>query len=158
MSLPPGKYIISVVRTQDGEVVSDVPPIGPSSPSEQVITILASNAKPHVWDIKQVNGRYTIHVEGGAATSPKDGQVQATGEATAWDITPDSVVGVYRIAEASGQWTARDLQVGSPILVVDHNQHEALPLNEPTSLNSGGGSCCQPVTYCCVAMTPWLRN
>ncbi|KAF8842250.1 hypothetical protein BDN67DRAFT_966010 [Paxillus ammoniavirescens] len=116
MSLTSGKYIISFAQTQDGRVVSDTHPIGPSSPPEQVITILARNAKSHVWDIRQVNGKYTIHVEGGAATSPKNGQLHATGEATAWDITPHCcVAGGYRVAEASGQWIAQDLKVGSPV-------------------------------------------
>ncbi|KIK95609.1 hypothetical protein PAXRUDRAFT_11344 [Paxillus rubicundulus Ve08.2h10] len=121
MSLEAGKYIIGLTQYWDKEH-AEVRFIGRSPTEVQTVVVLPSDAQtePPVWHISEDGGRYTIRDEDGIAISPKNGQLQVTGEATTWEIAPYFKGGGYRVTDASGNyWTVQngELTTGTPVII-----------------------------------------
>ncbi|KIJ04685.1 hypothetical protein PAXINDRAFT_22024 [Paxillus involutus ATCC 200175] len=119
MSLTTGKYTICLTQYWDKEQ-AEVRFIGRSSQSEKTIVVLPSDAQtePPVWHIAEDSGRYMIRDEEGIAICPSSGQLQATDEATTWEIAPYYKGGGDRVTDASGNYWAvekGELTDGKPV-------------------------------------------
>ncbi|KAF8842320.1 hypothetical protein BDN67DRAFT_1009826 [Paxillus ammoniavirescens] len=131
MSLTTGKYTICLTQYWDKEQ-AEVRFIGRSSPSEKTIIVLPSDAQtePPVWHIAEDSGKYTIRDEEGTAISPSSGQLQATDEAAAWEITPYYKGGGYRVTDASGNyWSVQngELTYGTPVIMCPPSVSTGIP-------------------------------